>query len=290
MNNVAKMKDNELLKQFSQVVGAEREATIDVVVHLAEIAKRQLYAKEGYASLFRYVTEKHHMSEGAAYRRIQAAKVYRRYEKILGFIQEGKVNLTTVGLIERHLTPKNGEELIKMIIGKSKRQVEDELSRRFSNLPSRDRDVIRKLPVQKNVIKKVNEDPKRGVEILKNFRPSFGQRSQESAQGTPEVPKRALWEHKLKHFAGEVSIKNSHLVSIENKMQKSVKVVRKVKIEFVASEVMAKKIERAKEILGHTFPAGKLEQIFNQALEDLLDRRDPWHRMIRINKRKKRSI
>ncbi|MEK7790065.1 MAG: HNH endonuclease signature motif containing protein, partial [Deltaproteobacteria bacterium] len=56
-------------------------------------------------------------------------------------------------------------------------------------------------------------------------------------------------------------------------------------IEFCADEGMAEKIERAKEILRHKFREGKFEDIFNQALEDLLEKRDPMRKIERAKKR-----
>ena len=51
--------------------------------------------------------------------------------------------------------------------------------------------------------------------------------------------------------------------------------LKRFKIEFSASEELTKKIQRAKEILRHKYPQGKLEDILNEALELLLEKKDP---------------
>ena len=92
--NLNQIKDNELLETFSSIVKNEREATALLILHLSEIDKRGLYAKEGFSSLFSYCVEKFRFSEEAAYRRIQAARLSRKFPEILGLLEEGKINLT----------------------------------------------------------------------------------------------------------------------------------------------------------------------------------------------------
>ena len=59
---------------------------------------------------------------------------------------------------------------------------------------------------------------------------------------------------------------------------------RRVKIEFVANAALADTIERAKHLLRHKFPRARLEEIFNQALEDMLEKRDPARKIARQKK------
>lgn len=54
-----------------------------------------------------------------------------------------------------------------------------------------------------------------------------------------------------------------------------------IRIAFTASKPCFEKLERAKGLLKHKFPFGGVEQIVEQALEDLLDKRDPERRIKR---------
>ena len=63
----------------------------------------------------------------------------------------------------------------------------------------------------------------------------------------------------------------------------------RVKIQFSASEEMRARLQRAKEVLWHTFPEGQLEDIFDVALEALLEKRDPERRCARRERRKRRE-
>src|SRR3989338_9423065 len=146
-NEISNLKDKELLEKFGVLVQEEKEATAQVVAHLSEIDRRKLYALEGYSSLFSYCVEKYHYSEGAAYRRIQGAKVYQKFPEVLELLKQGKLNLMTLSLIEPHLDQKNGKDLIHKILDKSKREVEEVLSQ-LSLKKEKIQDVIRRLPVK----------------------------------------------------------------------------------------------------------------------------------------------
>jgi hypothetical protein len=53
---------------------SERRATAQLIASLAELDARRLYLGEGCASLFAYCTRVLHLSEYAAYGRIEAAR------------------------------------------------------------------------------------------------------------------------------------------------------------------------------------------------------------------------
>jgi 5-methylcytosine-specific restriction endonuclease McrA len=55
----------------------------------------------------------------------------------------------------------------------------------------------------------------------------------------------------------------------------------RMRISFTAGKDCYERLERARQLLRHKFPFGELEAIFDQALEDLLDRRDPDRRSAR---------
>jgi hypothetical protein len=56
----------------------ERQATARLIAGLAELDARRLYLGEGCPSLFAYCTQVLHLSEHAAYGRIEAARTARR--------------------------------------------------------------------------------------------------------------------------------------------------------------------------------------------------------------------
>src|SRR3989338_10359749 len=147
-NEISNLKDKELLEKFGVLVQEEKEATAQVVVHLSEINRRKLYAQEGYSSLFSYCVEKYHYSKAAAYRRIQAAKLVQREPRVLIYLKEAKLNLTTIGLIEPFAREEKLNPLIHASLGKTKEVVE-ELLGELSHKVEVHKDKIRRLPIIK---------------------------------------------------------------------------------------------------------------------------------------------
>ena len=81
-----------------------RLVTADLLALLGELDARRLYLGEGCSSLFTYCTQVLHLSEHAAYHRIEAARAARRFPIILELVADGSVTLTTVALLRPHLT------------------------------------------------------------------------------------------------------------------------------------------------------------------------------------------
>jgi hypothetical protein len=122
--DLRQLTDNALLAQVRHLARCERETTVRLVAHLAELDERKLYLGEGCSSLFTYCVEVLHFSEHAAYGRIQAARATRKFPVVLERLASGSLNLTTLGLLAPHLTSENHAELLAAADHKSKRQVE----------------------------------------------------------------------------------------------------------------------------------------------------------------------
>src|SRR5262249_44657252 len=123
------LSDEDLVAALSSLARGEREATAQLVAHLAEMDARRLFLGAGFSSLFVYCTTALCLSEDAAYNRIEVARTVRRFPVILDKLAEGSLSIATVRLISPHLTPENKEALIGAASGKSKRQVEEVLAR-----------------------------------------------------------------------------------------------------------------------------------------------------------------
>ena len=125
LSALSRLSNDDLLARVKQLAERERQATAILVAHIAELDARRLYLEQGCASLFTYCTELLHMSESAAYSRIEAARALRRFPVILEMLTHGSLTLTAVKLLARHLTPDNHGELLAAACHKSTRQVEE---------------------------------------------------------------------------------------------------------------------------------------------------------------------
>jgi hypothetical protein len=136
--------DQALLAETIRLAANERLSTGQLIAALAEVDARKLYLGEGYSSLFVYCTRLLHLSEHAAYGRIEAARAARRFPEILGLLVDGSVTLATVTLLAPHLTEENCHAVLQAARHKSKREVEEQAAalRPLPPVPSS----VRKLP------------------------------------------------------------------------------------------------------------------------------------------------
>ena len=147
--SLSHLSDAQLVAQVKSLVARERDATAQIVAHLAELDTRDVHLKEGYTSLFVYCRDALGLSEWEAYSRIEVARAARRFPVILEMLADGSVNLTTVKLLASHLTPANHREALESARGKRKPEVEEivaRLSPRPDVPPS-----VRRLPAPRSV-------------------------------------------------------------------------------------------------------------------------------------------
>jgi len=119
-----RLSDDELLARVKQLVRREGEATANLVAHLAELDARRLYLSEGCSSLFVNCTQILHLSEHAAFNRIEAARAARKFPVILALLASGALHLAAVRLLAPHLTAENHAELLQTARHRSKRDLE----------------------------------------------------------------------------------------------------------------------------------------------------------------------
>jgi hypothetical protein len=206
-------------------------ATAHLIASLAELDERRLYLGQGCSSVFTYCTQVLHLSEHAAYGRIEAARVARRFPVVFELLANGSINLTAVGLLAPHLTPDNHCQLLDSVRHKSKREVEHLITslRPMPPVPS----AVRKLPAPK-AIETVRMDP--------GASESHGMLSAGPIVASP--PKRPA-------VVGPLA-------------------PDRYKVQFTVSGDTYEKLRRVQGLLRHTIPSGDPAAIFDRALTLLL--------------------
>src|SRR6195256_5104369 len=107
------LSDQDLLARLETLADKEREASVELVAHLAVLDSRPaLFAAQGYGSLFSYCTQALRLSEDAACNRIEAARTCRRFPVILDLQASGSLTLTSVRLLGKHLTAENHQSVL----------------------------------------------------------------------------------------------------------------------------------------------------------------------------------
>jgi hypothetical protein len=225
------MSDHELLVEVRQLVEQEQQATAHLIASLAELDARRLYLGQGCSSLFTYCTQVLRLSEHAAYGRIEAARVARRFPVVLELLAEGVVTLTTVSLLAPHLTPENHREILDSARHKSKRDVEHLVAslRPLPAVPS----MVRKLPSPKppDIVRADPDAAQIDSEPLSA--PSIASPPNRPAVIGPLAPDR-------------------------------------YKVQLTVSRETYDKLRRAQDLLRHTIPNGDPAAIFDRALSLLV--------------------
>ncbi len=130
VQRIVALSDDQLVDAVTTLATSERRAIGLLVASLAELDARRLYLDLGYSSLFDYCTRALHLSEQAAYVRIEAARASRRFPVIIERIIEGALSLTAARLLAPHLTEDNQSEVIEEARYKRTREVEAIVARR----------------------------------------------------------------------------------------------------------------------------------------------------------------
>ena len=123
--------DQTLLRDLAALVARDRTTTAALLAHLAEVDSRRLYLPAGYPSMYAYCVEELRLSEDAAYKRIQAARIALQFPALFPALADGRLNLSGVVLLAPHLTPEDADELLGAAAGKSKAEIEELLALRF---------------------------------------------------------------------------------------------------------------------------------------------------------------
>jgi hypothetical protein len=123
--------DESLLRSLIALITQDRTTTADLLAHIAEVDDRRLYLPAGYPSMFAYCVGELRLSEDAAAKRIQAARVARRFPAIFDAVARGRLHLTAVGLLAPYLTEDTAAQLLAGAEHKTKAEIERLLAERF---------------------------------------------------------------------------------------------------------------------------------------------------------------
>ncbi|MEO8184203.1 MAG: HNH endonuclease [Deltaproteobacteria bacterium] len=134
----------KLLESLAGVLRTQRRMLAELVAHLGEVEDRRLHLEAAFGSMFTYCVVRLGMSEDEACRRIELARLARRFPALFAEIASGQMTLSVALVLKPVLSPSNHLELLGAARGKCVRQVRELVAERFPkpDAPSS----IRKLP------------------------------------------------------------------------------------------------------------------------------------------------
>jgi hypothetical protein len=233
------LSDHDLLTRLLALAGKEREATVELVAHLAELdARPSVYAAKGFGSLFSYCVEALRLSEDATCNRIYAARCCRRFPAILEALAAGEMSLTSVRMLSPHLTDENWQTVLARASGRSRREIEAlvaELAPR-PDVPSS----VRKLPT--------------------------------ATAAAPTTPAPAIQAETIATPAHAVSLVAAPLPVTPRRPIIEMTSPRRYRVQFTIGEESHDKLRRLQTLLRREIPDGDPAAIVDRALTLLLEK------------------
>jgi len=110
--------------------GSEVRSTAVVLSRIAEVDARRLYRDEGYPSMYEFLIHDLHYSEGAAYKRLYAARAAWKFPLLYLAVADGRLHLSGVVLLAKHLTESNVAEWVDAATHKTKAEIEQLIANR----------------------------------------------------------------------------------------------------------------------------------------------------------------
>src|SRR4249920_2801305 len=109
---LAHLSDRELLANTRALVGRSNQLFAALLAHLAEVEARGLHRERACSSLYTYCIYELRFSEDAAFRRVSAARLVKRFPALYEAIASGELHLTALLMLGPHLTPENHRDVL----------------------------------------------------------------------------------------------------------------------------------------------------------------------------------
>jgi HNH endonuclease len=248
------LSDADLARDLEFMAQRDRHCLGKMLAHLAEYDRRQLCVARSGGSLFSFCVRTLGYDEFDAYRRIRAARTLAKFPAALELIGRGRLSLSAIAVLHPYLTPENHREWFALAAKRSRREIEALIAARFPQ--GARQDYHRRYPAPPVAL--APAAPPQAVDVL----PSAPASGDSAAAGAPAAPPAPGAPPRPHEWQAMVPIG-----------------AERVRIGFDAALAVMRLIERARQVLRHKYPAGRLEDVVKEALEALLDRRDPQRRL-----------
>jgi hypothetical protein len=247
ITDASSLSNAELTTELTRLAGGEREATVALIVHLAEFELRRLYEGAGFRTVFQYCMEVLHLTEDATFNRVETARVARRFPVVIDRLTSGALSPTTVRMMAKWLTPENHRDLFAAAAFKGKRQVEELIARSFpqADVPS----LVRKLPSAPPLVKIDPGTADTGLGPAPHDGAAHSSPPTDDSQAlqTTAIPSQPA-ASTIRPLAPD-----------------------RYEIRFTASASTREKLRHAQDLLAHAVPTGDLAQVFDRALTSLVE-------------------
>jgi hypothetical protein len=296
---MGELSDREVVEGLRARVASSRAQVAEIVAHLGEVEERRLHLRSGCGSMFEYCVKRLGLSEDEACRRIDVARLARRFPAIFPMLASGELSLTVAGLLKPHLVDSNASRLLEALVGCSSTRAREVLAGFFPrpDVPTS----IRKLPEPRTVRRSADSACARDAAVR---HPMAGEAAaRPAASSILAASDVALASPELRLAPSLVGMQPSLLSSISSTPSKiapegdglsslsaappsrrpgpAARLPAPARIEPLApsryrlqltvSASLKQKLELARDLLRHAVPSGDHAVIIERALDLLLD-------------------
>jgi hypothetical protein len=245
--------DARLLESTRHTLARGRELTAQLIAHLSEVEERRLHLHAACGSMFDYCVNRLGLSEDEACRRIDVARLARRFPALYPLLADGSLSLGAVAALKPHLTDDNHNELLQACRGLSLAKVREVLAARLPkpDVPS----MLRKLPEPK-----VSETP----HAREHAAATLPLPALSAASVTPPLPAPVT----------EVAAQASPPLALPARQPpRAIEPLapERYKLQLTASRELKQKLEQCRDLMRHSNPSGDFAPVIERALELLLD-------------------
>jgi 5-methylcytosine-specific restriction endonuclease McrA len=254
--SLSHLSDHTLMRDLAALVARDRVTTAELLAHIAEVDARQLYRPAAYPSMFAYCVGELRLSEDAAAKRIQAARVARRFPALFDALAQGRLHLSAVGLLAPHLSQDTVNELLAAATHKSKAAIEQLLAERFPRP-----DVLAWAGALPVLSAPGSADQQAPGPVDDQLAP---ERVGADLQHAPGHVEEQLFPGKVRgqHAPGRV----------RDRSRVTPLAPHRFAVQFTLSQRAHDQLRYAQALLGHQLPAGDIGQVFERALDALIPR------------------
>ena len=141
MNHDAILALDAKLRSISVV---ERKNLVSFLRDLDLLDQEHAYVALSFTSTFDYLVRRHHLPEGTAWRRVNAMRLIRRFPVLESALEDGRINTTQLGILAPLFTAENVDELLRRATHLTKAETKElAVSIRPKQVPA---DGLRRLP------------------------------------------------------------------------------------------------------------------------------------------------
>ena len=127
---LSELSNAALLADLNVLIGTARQCVARIVAYLTEVETRRLDLEGGYSSMFDFCQRKLGISQGEAYRRLNAARLAQRFPSIVERLERGAIHLSALVELRDYLMVVEDDRVLDEVTGKSPQELKEWLAAR----------------------------------------------------------------------------------------------------------------------------------------------------------------